>query len=406
MAAKVFCVISPKGGSGKTTITASFGAVLSSLGKKVLLIDTDSGTNGLTLFYLQEMQAEKMKEVDGRKIIPKGIFESCNDISDINFFPLPNGVDLLPSSYSFFNTENVELGVFKKALENVIQVLSPSYHYIFIDAQSGSELITEVSIKREISDQVIIVSEYDPMSAAGVERLKSLFSKDLTFERTWYLLNKMLPEFVKSFSEFLSIARYLTPLIWDAEVVRAYAKRKLALDLVNGNEFTLAFLQTIKSLLGDEIEEEIKAWSKDRAEVFRKPIEEQYDEIEKELLALENKQHYIKEKEKRKNKRIKGFLSLLFICVFFSFFLILNFSQPRSIGSVTSYELILVFFLLLFVGICLLFYFLPFNILSFNSIEESKDRRQREILEEKIKSLEMLKFADTETFIRNKLTLK
>ena len=49
MSARVICFASAKGGSGKTVITATIGSFLAALGKRVLLIDTDAATNGLTL---------------------------------------------------------------------------------------------------------------------------------------------------------------------------------------------------------------------------------------------------------------------------------------------------------------------------------------------------------------------
>jgi cellulose biosynthesis protein BcsQ len=51
--ARIICLASAKGGSGKTVIASAFAQVLSGLNKKVLLIDTDGATNGLTLVNLQ-----------------------------------------------------------------------------------------------------------------------------------------------------------------------------------------------------------------------------------------------------------------------------------------------------------------------------------------------------------------
>jgi hypothetical protein len=141
-------------------------------------------------------------------------------------------------------------------------------------------------MERGISDQVIIVSEYDPLSAAGVERLKGTMGDHLSFDRTWILLNKMLPEFVKSFSEFLSVARYLPPVPWTAEVVRAYAKRRLALDFESPNQFTLAIMQTLQSLLGEDDAKKLTEWAEERTAALKQPIEVQYADLEKELHAL------------------------------------------------------------------------------------------------------------------------
>ena len=127
------------------------------------------------------------------------------------------------------------------------------------------------------------MSEYDPLSAAGVERLKQVASNDLGYGRTWVLLNKMLPEFVDKFSEFLSVAKYLPPIPWNAEVVRAYARRKTALDLEGGNEYTLAIKRTVESLFSDDISTDLDSWSKERTFALRAPLEEQYVLAESEL---------------------------------------------------------------------------------------------------------------------------
>ena len=47
--AEVIVVTSGKGGVGKTTTTSNIGAALSSMGKKVVLVDTDIGLRNLDL---------------------------------------------------------------------------------------------------------------------------------------------------------------------------------------------------------------------------------------------------------------------------------------------------------------------------------------------------------------------
>ena len=44
---KIICVVSGKGGVGKTTATANIGVSLSLLGKETLLIDADLGLRNL-----------------------------------------------------------------------------------------------------------------------------------------------------------------------------------------------------------------------------------------------------------------------------------------------------------------------------------------------------------------------
>jgi cellulose biosynthesis protein BcsQ len=281
----VISFASAKGGAGKTVITATIGTFLKAIGKRVLLIDTDAATNGLTLLYIREvMSKQEQLSHEGRPTY--GLFEDADLGSDATEFQLPSGIDLIPATYHFVNTEEYPAERFEKRLLLTLKPRRDQYDYILVDAQAGADFYASVAMRRNVSDLVVLVAEYDPMSAAGLERLKGLFRDDLTYARTWILLNKILPEFAKNFSDFLEIARYLSPIPWDADVVRAYARRRLALDTENGNAFTLAVLQTIRSLLGDEIDAELDRWMKTRVEAIRRPIEDRYTDLERELAEV------------------------------------------------------------------------------------------------------------------------
>jgi MinD-like ATPase involved in chromosome partitioning or flagellar assembly len=184
------------------------------------------------------------------------------------------------------NTEVYQPEQLLSRLVRTLENRKADFDFILLDAQAGSDFCAGVAMRKGISDVVVLVAEYDPMSAAGVERLKGLFRDDLTYARTWILLNKVLPEFAKNFSDFLEVARYLSPIPWDADVVRAYARRRLALDTENGNSFTIAVMQTVRGLLGDEIEKDVKAWTQNRAEAIRQPIAVQFSDLERELGAI------------------------------------------------------------------------------------------------------------------------
>jgi cellulose biosynthesis protein BcsQ len=288
---KVFTMASAKGGSGKTLLTASFATFLSALNKKVLIIDSDSTTNGLTLMYLKEVLIEK-EITHSKSKTPSGLFDFKDGaLSRMTKVNLNNGVSLIPATFRFDNLKDNFREIHREyvthRLSNLILQARSEYDFVFIDAQAGSDHFAEIAISRNISDEVIIVSEYDPLSAAGVERLKGIFREDLTYNRTWYLLNKMIPEFIQSFSDFLEIAKYLNPIPWDSDVVKAYARRKLPIDLENGNEFTIAIIQTLKTLLGDEMSIEIETWKKEKESIFKEPITKHYHYLQEKLREIE-----------------------------------------------------------------------------------------------------------------------
>ena len=230
--------------------------------------------------------------------------------------------------------------------------------------------------------------------------------KDLGYTRTWILLNKMLPEFVEKFSEFLSIAQYLPPIPWNAEVVRAYARRKLALDVEKGNVFTLAIMRTVSALLGESIESEIKAWSEKRSYALKEPLVKQYANAEDELKFLLKAKKEL-EFKKRRRKIFVVYTALAPVVLMpFIFFKLSESSMLLSklLGVFDKVDTSTVTVtVLMAVGIALpALLVLSSRLFDVEeSTESARFQRQIELLEEKLKQLEALKSADLETIIKS-----
>ena len=388
MGAKVYCLASAKGGSGKTIIAASLAGFLCRVGKKCAIVDCDAATYGMTLLYIVEVAA---RSGDGKR----GVFDLTyapngnDDIAD-GIVTLNNGVDLMPATYRFSSRLDPEEDIQADVLPRVVEVMRPNYDLIFLDAQAGSDRYSRLSMNRSLSDEVIIVSEYDPLSAAGVERLKRVADGDLDYDRTWILLNKMLPEFVAKFSEFLSVAQYLPPIPWNAEVVKSYAERKTALDLERGNEYTLAIKRTIEALLGDYIRNDLDAWAEERADALKAPLDEQCQRAESELeLALGAK----RDLERRNRMRILLQIYPVVAVVTGVPFVLAYSDVGFYFGDVT----------LLMVVMLALFGF-PWALLNLwgrsKSPESARNDRLIRRLEEKLQRLEALRAAKFETMVR------
>lgn len=298
MAANVITFASSKGGSGKTTICAGFASLIAELGKKVLIVDCDEATHGMTLLYLDAVVAARKGSKEG--VAAYGIFDyllnghrrhSQNNVDreepgQLRFVQVKPGVLLLPATFWFERKVQSDPEEFTRVLRILIKSVSEKFDYILIDAQAGTDSASAASLRRDVCHEVIIISEFDPLSTAGIERMKALFPADLAFERTRILLNKLLPEFVEKFTEFLSVARYLPPLPWTADVVRAYSKRKLALDVSTGNEYTVALIQTVRELLSSQDVELLESWVSDKAKILKEPIVEQLEQEKDNLRRL------------------------------------------------------------------------------------------------------------------------
>lgn len=282
--------ISPKGGSGKTVLTATLATFVQRLGYRALVVDTDSATNGMTLLFLKEV-VECAKAWGGTSPC-RGVYDHYRRDRDprqsppLTAFKTSMGFDFLPASFSLDQEwrDQAAATVLARSLQELVGI-SAAYDFVFLDAQAGSESQSAVAASPKFSDEVVIVSEFDPMSIAGIDRLKKV-EPCLTHDRTWILLNKVLPEFADDFGESMQVFRYLPPIPWDADVVRSYARRRLALDMETGNPFTLAVLRTAKALLGDTIGDRIAEWAAKKRGVLVEPISQQYDEVQSELEYL------------------------------------------------------------------------------------------------------------------------
>lgn len=302
MTAKVICFASAKGGSGKTVISASLAKFLAALGKKVLLADMDAATNGLSLLYLEEL-VNARKHLAEKRVSARGIFEAT-EVKLPTPFSIEGSIDMIPSVYVMKQTEGISEEGFRRLISETLDAFRDKYNYIILDAQAGSDIYAQIAI--ENADEIVIVSEYDPVSAEGVERLKRLLPKALPPDKTWILFNKILPEFTQSLGDFLRVARYLNPIPWDAEVVRAFARRKLAIDMESGNDYTLAIMQTASSLFGEEIEEETNRWKQNKEESLREPARRQLQAIEEEISLMEEARIRAEYELKRLQRRVEN----------------------------------------------------------------------------------------------------
>ena len=299
MKATVISFISPKGGSGKTITAASLAAFLSFLGKTVLIIDCDAATNGLTLFFLDDIIDRKSEDrVNGQAHDEfrgplLGIFEAAT-VEGQTKASLPihtrtrQNFFVIPSSFIQMRTQDVDVSRFEVKLRETINMYGMDVDYIFLDAQAGADEFAEAAVRN--SDENVIVSEYDPVSVQGVERLKTLFSDSLDPNRTWILYNKLLPEVAEKFSEFLTITRILSPIPWDAEVVRAFARQELPLNMEEGSTHTFAIMRTARMLFRKNVDADIRNWLEETESKIKEPSKKLLKDYERQLRELRNMQ--------------------------------------------------------------------------------------------------------------------
>lgn len=166
MGTQIICFANNKGGSGKSTTCANVGYALTTLGKKVLLIDGDMQLNLSLSFFSDD---EVLEYAQGEKNLYHAI-RNQKDLKDYIVHTPYENLDMIPSStlmssmeYELFTKWQREF-ILKKCLGGV--TASGEYDYILIDAPPtlGGWVMNILCA----SDKVIIPVEATPWGLFGL----------------------------------------------------------------------------------------------------------------------------------------------------------------------------------------------------------------------------------------------
>ena len=172
---KIICFANNKGGSGKSTTCANIGYAMSTLGKRVLLIDSDMQMN-LTLSYFDDEQSLEMAK--SGKNLYTGIIEQ----RDLGEYIVPTSyenLDLIPSStlmsgieFQLFSKWQREF-ILRQGLKNIKE--SGKYDYILID--SPPTLGCWVMNIMCAADYLIIPVEASPWGLFGLANMFEFYEQ-------------------------------------------------------------------------------------------------------------------------------------------------------------------------------------------------------------------------------------
>ena len=172
---KVICFANNKGGSGKSTTCSNVGYALSTMGKRVLLVDGDMQLN-LSLSFFSEDEVLEMARSE------KNLYEAVRtekDLSDYIIATPYENLDIIPSS-TLMSSIEVELFtkwqrelVLKKCLERVRA--TGKYDFILID--SPPTLGGWVMNIMCASDYAVIPVEASPWGLFGLANMFEFVDK-------------------------------------------------------------------------------------------------------------------------------------------------------------------------------------------------------------------------------------
>jgi chromosome partitioning protein len=182
---KIVSVINLKGGVAKTTTTVQLAECLvSSFGKKVLVIDLDPQTNstialldeekweqldsaGETLFHLFSDKLEKTQNFDLSKALQKKVSNlALQDLhllaSSIRFIDIQDRISEIPGKTGYAINP---MEIIKSTVYPILQ----NYDYVLIDCPPNLGFITRNGI--EISDYYLIPTIPDTLSTYGIPQI-------------------------------------------------------------------------------------------------------------------------------------------------------------------------------------------------------------------------------------------
>jgi chromosome partitioning protein len=152
--AKIICVVNQKGGVGKTTSSVNISAALSSLGKRILIVDLDPQGNassglGLKRHDFQEANVYHLliSECKIQDVIYKTQFENLSII--------PANADLVGAEIELVNEHRREY-----RLKEAFAEINNDYDFIFIDCPPSLGLLTLNALTSAQSFLVPLQCEY------------------------------------------------------------------------------------------------------------------------------------------------------------------------------------------------------------------------------------------------------
>jgi len=178
---KVILVASGKGGTGKTSFTAGVGAALSLLGRRVLLVDGDSGLRNLDLTLgMSDRLVYSFADVAGGAVPLSDAMAEHPALDNLFLLTAPVAFPVLS-----------ERGMEQLA----VQSEEECFDYLIIDGPAG--LPAELSFLAFIATQAVVVSTTDHACVRGAERCARRLEDEYCIADIRLVLNRVCPRLIR-----------------------------------------------------------------------------------------------------------------------------------------------------------------------------------------------------------------
>ncbi|MBR3078238.1 MAG: ParA family protein [Prevotella sp.] len=181
MNARKITVVNHKGGVGKTMTTASLGAALAVLGKKVLLVDSDSQCN-LTSQCIEDVKVPTLHEYlndDDIHIQPQEVSE--------NLFIIPGSSQLDEDNNNIVLSVEDDADAATHYIDSILKRVEDDYDYILVDSAPGSGAMLVNVI---VAADELLVPIADRFSISGAKKLTQIIRANKKSIKGHYLLTR------------------------------------------------------------------------------------------------------------------------------------------------------------------------------------------------------------------------
>jgi len=178
---QVIVITSGKGGVGKTTTTANLGAGLASLGKKVVLIDTDIGLRNLDVVMGLENRIvyDIVDVIEGHCRLKQGLIKDKR---------LEN-LYLLPA-----NQTRDKSAISRQQMIDLTGQLQEDYDFVLIDCPAGIEMGFKNAVAG--AEQALVVTTPEVAAVRDADRIIGLLEAD-DMEAPRLIINRLRPDMVR-----------------------------------------------------------------------------------------------------------------------------------------------------------------------------------------------------------------